>query len=473
MEQRKIDDKNVDELLSAINRVVMDSVNTKSISDNKHKKADNIQDTLEKEWSNYIEATLLSGFIKGFVGTDELSPNGKQIFNQLSAKAGKKDSYFINFKKSIETQKVGFYAKYTPSSRSKISINSDRELILSTTDKRGESFSIESSLRNPKFDVIRRFDDLSGKLLAIDYGKESEQQEKKFGADISKDYEVIKQHLGVEKRDFISTSNLEAIKDDVYNDIRIMVSFEEKINNINRYMYYFSPETRTVLNNFIKELNNSITNLETKVSEAVNSYRKEAVKVSEKAFGKLDIERLIALMAMVEREVDSRGNKLPKETLEEYKRELEEAKKTNPIAYQEALNEYNMIQGTIVNRIHSENKDQAMNVVPDEGLSHDDLKERNHYYERLVVDKQNNDIISRPLFNEMYDRYLRLDIDDPYALETIVHYYLEYYDYCNDMRRRAEQMNKPVDLEYKNWQDYVEKRMQEEGYKFGTSGRGR
>ena len=105
MEQRKIDDKNVDELLSAINRVVMDSVNTKSISDNKHKKADNIQDTLEKEWSNYIEATLLSGFIKGFVGTDELSPNGKQIFNQLSAKAGKKDSYFINFKKSIETQK--------------------------------------------------------------------------------------------------------------------------------------------------------------------------------------------------------------------------------------------------------------------------------------------------------------------------------------------------------------------------------
>ena len=73
----------------------------------------------------------------------------------------------------------------------------------------------------------------------------------------------------------------------------------------------------------------------------------------------------------------------------------------------------------------------------------------------------------------MYDRYLRLDIDDPYALETIVHYYLEYYDYCNDMRRRAEQMNKPVDLEYKNWQDYVEKRMQEEGYKFGTSGRGR
>ena len=49
-------------------------------------------------------------------------------------------------------------------------------------------------------------------------------------------------------------------------------------------------------------------------------------------------------------------------------------------------------------------------------MIHDDLKEREFYYNRLVVETRNNDIIDKKLFNKMYDKYLNAELDDPYAL---------------------------------------------------------
>ena len=112
-------------------------------------------------------------------------------------------------------------------------------------------------------------------------------------------------------------------------------------------------------------------------------------------------------------------------------------------------------------------------VIPDEGLSHDDLKEREFYYNRLVVETRNNDIIDKKLFNKMYDKYLKAELDDPYALELMVQSYLEFYNYYNEAKERADLTGDPIKSDYANWEEFVDKRMQEEGYNFGNVGKGR
>jgi hypothetical protein len=122
-------------------------------------------------------------------------------------------------------------------------------------------------------------------------------------------------------------------------------------------------------------------------------------------------------------------------------------------------------------RIESEEKNKA--VIPDECLSHDDLKEREFYYNRLVVETRNNDIIDKQLFNKMYDKYLKAELDDRYALELMVQSYLEFYDYYNEAKRRAELTGDTIKSDYANCEEFVDKRMQEEGYNFGNVGKGR
>ena len=105
--------------------------------------------------------------------------------------------------------------------------------------------------------------------------------------------------------------------------------------------------------------------------------------------------------------------------------------------------------------------------------SFDDLKEREFYYNRLVVETRNNDIIDKPVFNQMYDKYLKAELDDPYALELMVQSYLEFYDYYNEAKKRADLTGEPIKSDYANWEEFVDKRMQEDGYNFGNVGKGR
>ena len=170
MEGRKINIDSADSLLMAINEVVRNTYNTKGYDDKKHNKTEEITQTVKKEWSNYIEAVLLSQILRNLNVTDKLTPNGKQLYNQLAAKAGKKDSYFINFKKSIETKSIGLYAKYTPSSRSKISTRTDyvsrkREYILSPEGGRKDAYSLTSSLMDSQSNLLEKFNKSSATIL--------------------------------------------------------------------------------------------------------------------------------------------------------------------------------------------------------------------------------------------------------------------------------------------------------------------
>ena len=65
------------------------------------------------------------------------------------------------------------------------------------------------------------------------------------------------------------------------------------------------------------------------------------------------------------------------------------------------------------------------------------------------------------------------ELDDPYAIELMVQSYLEFYDYYNEAKRRAELTGEPIKTDYANWEEFVDKRMQEEGYNFGNVGKGR
>lgn len=38
----------------------------------------------------------------------------------------------------------------------------------------------------------------------------------------------------------------------------------------------------------------------------------------------------------------------------------------------------------------------------------------------------------------MYDKYLKAELYDPYALELMVQSYLEFYDYYNEAKERAD-----------------------------------
>ena len=473
MEGRKINIDSADSLLVAINEVVRNTYNTKGYDDKKHNKTEEITQTVKKEWSNYIEAVLLSQILRNLNAIDKLTPNGKQLYNQLAAKAGKKDSYFINFKKSIETKSIGLYAKYTPSSRSKIVVNGNSECILLPEGGRKDAFALSTSLISSKLNLLEKFEKISTTLAVPSMeqvaAKASEMSKSVDDLKFSRIENTIKNDLNTNT----GLRYLESFKNSLYAISRQKISVQETIDYMNKYMAYFTPETKAVLNNFIKELESLTKELTAEEEMILNNLNKKEVEVSEKAHGKIDINRLVALMAMVERKTDSKGNELSKEKLQEYEQELERASKENPIAYQEALRIYNLSKQSRINdlRIESEEKNKA--VIPDEGLSHDNLKEREFYYNRLVVETRNNDIINKPLFNQMYDKYLKAELDDPYALELMVQSYLEFYDYYNEAKRRAELTGEPIKSDYANWEEFVDKRMQEEGYNFGNVGKGR
>ena len=58
-------------------------------------------------------------------------------------------------------------------------------------------------------------------------------------------------------------------------------------------------------------------------------------------------------------------------------------------------------------------------------------------------------------------------------IELMVQSYLEFYDYYNEAKRRAELTGEPIKTDYANREEFVDKRMQEEGYNFGNVGKGR
>lgn len=473
MEGRKINIDSADSLLMAINEVVRNTYNTKGYDDKKHNKTEEITQTVKKEWSNYVEAVLLSQILRNLNTTDKLTPNGKQLYNQLAAKAGKRDSYFINFKKSIETKSTGLYAKYTPSSRSKIVVNGNSECILLPEGGRKDAFALSTSLISSKLNLLEKFEKISTTLAVP-----SMEQVAAKASQMSRSVDDLK-FSGIEntiKNDLntnVGLRYLESVKNSLYAISRQKISVQETIDYMNKYMAYFTPETKAVLNNFIKELESLTKELTAEEEMILNNLNKKEVEVSEKAHGKIDINRLVALMAMVERKTDSKGNELSKEKLQEYEQELERASKENSIAYQEALRIYNLSKQSQINNIRIESEEKNKAVIPDEGLSHDDLKEREFYYNRLVVETRNNDIIDKPLFNQMYDKYLKAELDDPYAIELMVQSYLEFYDYYNEAKRRAELTGEPIKTDYANWEEFVDKRMQEEGYNFGNVGKGR
>lgn len=473
MEGRKINIDSADSLLMAINEVVRNTYNTKGYDDKKHNKTEEITQTVKKEWSNYVEAVLLSQILRNLNATDKLTPNGKQLYNQLAAKAGKRDSYFINFKKSIETKSTGLYAKYTPSSRSKIVVNGNSECILLPEGGRKDAFALSTSLISSKLNLLEKFEKISTTLAVP-----SMEQVAAKASQMSRSVDDLK-FSGIEntiKNDLntnVGLRYLESVKNSLHAISRQKISVQETIDYMNKYMAYFTPETKAVLNNFIKELESLTKELTAEEEMILNNLNKKEVEVSEKAHGKIDINRLVALMAMVERKTDSKGNELSKEKLQEYEQELERASKENSIAYQEALRIYNLSKQSQINNIRIESEEKNKAVIPDEGLSHDDLKEREFYYNRLVVETRNNDIIDKPLFNQMYDKYLKAELDDPYAIELMVQSYLEFYDYYNEAKRRAELTGEPIKTDYANWEEFVDKRMQEEGYNFGNVGKGR
>ncbi|MDD7132234.1 MAG: hypothetical protein PUH84_03850 [Firmicutes bacterium] len=473
MEEIKININSADSLLMAINEVVRNTYNTKGYDDKKHNKTEEITQTVKKEWSNYVEAVLLSQILRNLNATDKLTPNGKQLYNQLAAKAGKRDSYFINFKKSIETKSTGLYAKYTPSSRSKIVVNGNSECILLPEGGRKDAFALSTSLISSKLNLLEKFEKISTTLAVP-----SMEQVAAKASQMSRSVDDLK-FSGIEntiKNDLNTNAGLrylESVKNSLYAISRQKISVQETIDYMNKYMAYFTPETKAVLNNFIKELESLTKELTAEEEMILNNLNKKEVEVSEKAHGKIDINRLVALMAMVERKTDSKGNELSKEKLQEYEQELERASKENSIAYQEALRIYNLSKQSQINNIRIESEEKNKAVIPDEGLSHDDLKEREFYYNRLVVETRNNDIIDKPLFNQMYDKYLKAELDDPYAIELMVQSYLEFYDYYNEAKRRAELTGEPIKTDYANWEEFVDKRMQEEGYNFGNVGKGR
>lgn len=473
MEEIKININSADSLLMAINEVVRNTYNTKGYDDKKHNKTEEITQTVKKEWSNYVEAVLLSQILRNLNTTDKLTPNGKQLYNQLAAKAGKRDSYFINFKKSIETKSTGLYAKYTPSSRSKIVVNGNSECILLPEGGRKDAFALSTSLISSKLNLLEKFEKISTTLAVP-----SMEQVAAKASQMSRSVDDLK-FSGIEntiKNDLNTNAGLrylESVKNSLYAISRQKISVQETIDYMNKYMAYFTPETKAVLNNFIKELESLTKELTAEEEMILNNLNKKEVEVSEKAHGKIDINRLVALMAMVERKTDSKGNELSKEKLQEYEQELERASKENSIAYQEALRIYNLSKQSQINNIRIESEEKNKAVIPDEGLSHDDLKEREFYYNRLVVETRNNDIINKPLFNQMYDKYLKAELDDPYAIELMVQSYLEFYDYYNEAKRRAELTGEPIKIDYANWEEFVDKRMQEEGYNFGNVGKGR
>lgn len=153
---------------------------------------------------------------------------------------------------------------------------------------------------------------------------------------------------------------------------------------------------------------------------------------------------------------DSKGRELSKAQYKEIQEEVERISKEHPENFKDGSVKYEAEK----ERAHELAKEwiekENERILEDEELTAEELGNRNRYYQLYVVRNGYDQIISKSIFRLLYDNYLKMNRNDEYIVDRIVHYYVEYVKYLKDMQ----ELNK--ESEFKDCDEYIETKLIED-----------
>lgn len=181
-------------------------------------------------------------------------------------------------------------------------------------------------------------------------------------------------------------------------------------------------------------------------------------KILEKEYGYNPVDRVSALLFMINKKVDSENRPLTEEQIKSLTVELKMIKDNNPDLYMAGLNAFEVMMHDSYQNVVNYNEQKTSAVLEDYDLSSQELRDRDTYFNLYVVSKGIEQFVPRNIFDLLYDKYLKLELDNSLVIGQLVQYYLAYLDYSDKMKK----YNQPEKFE--NWEQFLDDMLVQDGY---------
>ena len=460
----EIDLKKIDELLNALNSIFLSTKNTKKISDKKYEKVGKIVSKIKSTWSEYLDGALLDSILNSTYLFDILSDEGKRIYSELLKISNNKDKNLSVLSSLIDAQSISFTEKYFPMSKYKIEYFDENDVRLSYSDDKKDGFNIKNSICNPKIpeqkNLLKSFDDKIRKKELI---KESSEEKLFESTEVSAALNGINKNniSSVNKDDSLFNklfSDLETVESDYYKNINNIERCNKALALFEKYNNFFSLSTRVTIYKLNEEILKTKKGLEQLQDELLTQFNTLKTKILEKEYGYNPINRVSALLFMINKKVDSENRPLTEEQIKSLTVELKMIKDNNPDLYMVGLNAFNVMMQDSYQNVVNYNEQKTSAVLEDYDLSSQELRDRDTYFNLYVVSKGIEQFVPRNIFDLIYDKYLKLELDNSLVIGQLVQYYLAYLDYSDKMKK----YNQPE--KFDNWEQFLDDMLVQDGY---------
>ncbi len=458
--EQVIDINDIYEVMNFINKIVLNAKNPKSVSSSKYQKAQDIVNEMKASWSSFMEAVALESIISKITFEDLMSSNGRKIYQELSDVASKKNEYLENFKRLITKQKLGLFDEMNVISTHFIRYeknlngemvynmyvskgNKDLQSLLNSLTVQGKGLlNILENLENSKafgkeslLETETKLKQLSDKTNVLNYSSLSNLMENELGMKLD-------------------TTKLDELKLDYGKMLKRMQNLETVSKSFDKYRNYISPETFLKISQLMKEFDSVKSVLTSEEMKIVTGFENQRNFESEKVFGSEKANRLKALMEMITRGFDAEGKGLTQEKQAIITEELEKAHRESPELYKMTSNKFLAEEKARNLALKHEYSEKAKDKLDDSLLSLKEQEERKYYYDLFVQSKDLGQYISRDIYHYLYDKYLKLEQDDPLLLNQIINYYLSYLSLTKDQNR---------ELDYTNLDEFINDMIVQDG----------
>ena len=161
---------------------------------------------------------------------------------------------------------------------------------------------------------------------------------------------------------------------------------------------------------------------------------------------------------MINKKVDSENRPLTEEQINNLTIELKMIKDNNPDLYMTGLKSFEAMMHDSYQNVVNYNEQKTSAVLEDYDLSSQELRDRDTYFNLYVVSKGIEQFVPRNIFDLLYDKYLKLELDNSLVIGQLVQYYLAYLDYSDKMKK----YNQPEKFE--NWEQFLDDMLVQDGY---------
>ena len=458
----ELDTKDFDNMLRALNSVMMNTAHNRSYSDKEYKRAEKCVSNIKKSWKKYLTSALGKNFPN--LNRINLTADGKEAYKKLRELEKGRDKNFSKLKDSINNQSIGLFKKFSPLTTTIIKIE-DNKLIVHKTNQSSSTlkmsmnrrkkfdfgpYSLKSSLHPfGKGDLLNEFNTLYPKT---EFDRDSRKKatdmvmQNDLSDEIKKEYWYLNEYK----------KQLEEIGNKYSNKCDDFIRCREALEYIEKYRYYFSNENSNLISELYNEISKTIKNLNEELSELEKEYNTKVDELKEKIYGKYYVDKTSALLHMLRTGRDSKGRELSKAQYKEIQEEVERISEEHPENFKDGSVKYEAEK----ERAHELAKEwiekENERILEDEELTAEELGNRNRCYQLYVVRKNYENVVTKSMFKYLYDKYLKLGVNGEYVIEKIVEYYVESVEYFKEMQR----INK--ESEFKDCDEYIETKLIED-----------